>query len=217
MAGNKVSRQGSSHNVKSEKRNGGRLALLGSSDSGLAKGSQGFLSTEPPLEAFSDVSESFLQGFELRRLNDYSNLQKELRDLLSKGVESLAQGLLARWLRKRGTEILSRSTSHRPPQLRNVNKTKLERLSIEAAKVSLADPRTAGMEPWFQTREVAKKILRLQSVPERRKWAVYYSRWGCVRCGRRGHPHSSNGMCTRCHPMLAMRLREVVKTLMKRA
>ena len=54
------------------------------------------------------------------------------------------------------------------------------------------------LEPFFRTREEAHLIRLLQSLPSRRKHAVFFERHGCFRCGRRDLPHASHSLCTKC-------------------
>jgi hypothetical protein len=55
------------------------------------------------------------------------------------------------------------------------------------------------LEPFFRTREEAKLIRLLQSMPERRKYAVYFERNGCYKCGRRDVPHQAHAHCLQCY------------------
>jgi len=57
------------------------------------------------------------------------------------------------------------------------------------------------LEPFFRTREEAKLIRLLQSVPERRKYAVFFERHGCYKCGRRDRPHASHAHCKSCYSL----------------
>ena len=71
------------------------------------------------------------------------------------------------------------------------------------------------MHPYFQSRRVYQEFKRLQSVPEQRKWAVHYDRFGCTRCKTKKRPHSSCGMCLRCKMQVAQQLKSIVKELGK--
>ena len=71
------------------------------------------------------------------------------------------------------------------------------------------------MQPFFQSRRVYQELKRLQSVPEQRKWAVYFSRYGCLFCKSKKRPHSSCGMCHPCKLRVAQRLGAIVKELSK--
>ncbi len=68
-------------------------------------------------------------------------------------------------------------------------------------------------EPWFRARRVAEEIRRLQIVSERKKWAAFYIKWGCLRCNSKRHPHNSHGMCLNCNVQIVQRLKEIVREL----
>jgi hypothetical protein len=57
----------------------------------------------------------------------------------------------------------------------------------------------AILEPWFQTsRALAAAIRRHESIFHKRKFALYFDRWGCLACGTKERPHHSNAMCHVC-------------------
>ena len=55
------------------------------------------------------------------------------------------------------------------------------------------------LEPFFRNQEEARLIELLRSVPARRKYAVYFERHGCYKCGRRDLPHTGHAHCSRCY------------------
>jgi hypothetical protein len=69
-------------------------------------------------------------------------------------------------------------------------------------------------EPWFRTRQVSYEIRRLQTVPERKKWSLYFERYGCLSCHKQDHSHASSGLCTPCHGRIFKQLKEIVAELM---
>jgi hypothetical protein len=69
------------------------------------------------------------------------------------------------------------------------------------------------IEPFFRPRRIAEEIRRLQIVPERKKWSIYYDKWGCLRCGTNSRQHASHGMCLRCTVQIIQRLKEIVREL----
>lgn len=69
-------------------------------------------------------------------------------------------------------------------------------------------------EPFFQSRHVAYEILRLQSVPERKKWAIYFERHGCIVCGSRERSYGSTGFCAFCKQQVYVRLNAILSELM---
>jgi hypothetical protein len=70
-------------------------------------------------------------------------------------------------------------------------------------------------EPFFRSRQVAYELRRLQTVPERKKWSVYFERYGCLYCQRQDQPHGTNGFCGACHCRVTQRLKEIVSELMQ--
>jgi hypothetical protein len=69
-------------------------------------------------------------------------------------------------------------------------------------------------EPFFRTRQVAYEIRRLQTVPERKKWGIFFERHGCLSCQKQDQPHASNGLCNACHGRAFKQLKEIVTELM---
>jgi hypothetical protein len=67
------------------------------------------------------------------------------------------------------------------------------------------------MQPFFEQARVSNEIRRLQTVPEQKKWAIYFSRYGCLRCGARDVPHCTCGMCAKCSGLTRNRLGRIVK------
>jgi hypothetical protein len=55
---------------------------------------------------------------------------------------------------------------------------------------------TMELQPDFEAREVAVAIMKLQGVWDRRKWALYYAKWGCRRCDQTASS-STHGALTR--------------------
>ena len=68
-------------------------------------------------------------------------------------------------------------------------------------------------EPRFRSRLEADEIRRLQTVPQQRKWAAYYDRWGCFVCEEKERPHAGDGCCPRCRVNRDRRIRSVDKKL----
>ncbi len=168
-----------------------------------------------PIDYLSDASAMVLASFELGRLGRGSNLARELREILFQSIQNQAEALFARWVREHGRGVLAvrrqAPKKYKPSQLAR-KKDELDTIALSLAREALDGP-GAILEPWFQIREVSDKIESLKSVPLRRKWAVYYAKWGCVFCKKQETPHESNGMCHGCRSMLNMRLQEVVRSL----
>jgi len=94
----------------------------------------------------------------------------------------------------------------------------------EATLQKLVDQRVAELltakedlifEPFFRSRQVSFAIWRLQSVPEMKKWSVYYERHGCYHCGKSERPHASCGVCSACRQWTQKELMGIVQELIK--
>ncbi len=104
-----------------------------------------------------------------------------------------------------------------PPEVQPVippaEEAKLQALVQRQVAEALVQKDGMLFEPWFRARRVAEEIRRLQVVPERKKWAAYYDKWGCLRCGTNSRPHASHGMCSRCNVQIVQRLKEIMREL----
>jgi hypothetical protein len=72
-----------------------------------------------------------------------------------------------------------------------------------------------AFQPYLQRRCVYQELRKLQSVPERRVWAVVYERHSCTHCRTKERPHSACGLCTRCYPKIFGQKRAIEKELSK--
>jgi hypothetical protein len=81
----------------------------------------------------------------------------------------------------------------------------------------LAQREAAVFEPFFRSRQVAYELRRLQSVPERKKWNVYYQRHGCQQCKRADLIHAGNGYCPRCYSRMGQILKGIIRELSEQA
>ncbi len=102
-----------------------------------------------------------------------------------------------------------------PPDVRSVgpSETKLQRYIQHHVAELLAQREDGIFQPFFQSRRIYQELKKLQSVPEQRKWSMYFSRYGCLFCKSKKRPHSSCGMCLRCKMCVAQRLNAIVKEL----
>ena len=95
----------------------------------------------------------------------------------------------------------------------------LQKLLQKLVQEQVAKALTAGedsiFEPFFRSRQVSFAIRRLQSVPQIKKWSVYYERHGCVSCHKSERPHASSGMCPTCRHRVNDQLRVIDQELMK--
>jgi hypothetical protein len=86
----------------------------------------------------------------------------------------------------------------------------LNRLVQEKVAEIMADRDTIVFEPFFRSRQVAYELKRLQTVPERHKWSVYFERYGCLICETHERIHVGNGMCNRCYNRTRSTLKQIV-------
>jgi hypothetical protein len=70
-------------------------------------------------------------------------------------------------------------------------------------------------EPFFRSQQVTFEIRRLQTVPEIKKWSVFYERHGCHHCGKSERTHAACGFCSACRPRVYGQLRGIERELMK--
>ncbi len=80
----------------------------------------------------------------------------------------------------------------------------------EVAKV-LAAKDEFVFEPFFRSRQIAYELRRLQTVPEQRKWTIYYERYGCIHCDTSERIHTGNGFCANCYPKIFGRLKTIIR------
>ena len=91
----------------------------------------------------------------------------------------------------------------------------LDRLIQQKVAEALAN-QAAILEPWFQTSTaLAAAIRRHQSIFHKRKFALYFERWGCLVCGTERQPHENHAMCHACLTRFVARLRQLEKDYAK--
>jgi hypothetical protein len=74
----------------------------------------------------------------------------------------------------------------------------------------------AILEPWFQTsRALAAEIRRHASMFHKKKFALYYDKWGCLVCGTKEKAHDNHGMCHNCDFKFVLRLKQLEKDYAK--
>ena len=89
----------------------------------------------------------------------------------------------------------------------------LDKLVMQRVAEIFAKREEFILEPWFRTRRVAQEIRRLQTVQERNAKAIFFERHGCISCHTQDRPHSSSGMCVRCHSTITARLNAIAREL----
>ena len=61
-----------------------------------------------------------------------------------------------------------------------VDEKTLNRLVQQKVAEIMAERDVIVFEPFFRSRQIAYELKRLQTVPEQRKWTVYFDRYGCL-------------------------------------
>ena len=142
------------------------------------------------LSGCSDISEI---NFDLSRKSKVSNLQRQFRELLEEWVGTQAEILVAGWVhyvRTHGT----------PPQ-------ELQASSPATLPVSgKPDP----LQPWFDSRKESVALRGKQTIRERKLWATYFKRFGCLCCHKKDGQHGALGMCTSCRGTIYARRRRIL-------
>ena len=116
--------------------------------------------------------------------------------------------------RQPDAEIISSPGMTRRTQ---VDVATIQKLVQQQVAEALAQREAAVFEPFFRSRQVAYELRRLQSVPEQKKWSVYYERHGCQQCKRADLIHASNGYCPRCYSRMGQILKRIIRELSEQA
>jgi hypothetical protein len=96
------------------------------------------------------------------------------------------------------------------PHTRKSDLEVLERLVVEKVNAILANREDVILQPFFNSKKVTEELRRQQTVPETRKWAFYFAKWGCLICGEKRTAHAGTGMCGRCKCRTQVRLRAIL-------
>jgi len=91
-----------------------------------------------------------------------------------------------------------------------IDKAELGRLVQEKVAEIMADRDAFVFEPFFQSRQIAFELKRLQRVPEQEKFAVSFERYGCMICETRERIHGGHGICVTCNAKWFRRLTQIV-------
>ncbi|HEV2616450.1 MAG TPA: hypothetical protein VGU63_07565 [Candidatus Acidoferrales bacterium] len=104
-----------------------------------------------------------------------------------------------------------------PPEPRSTktDMEALERLVAEKVHEILQERDDLLMQPFFSPRKVSQELRRLQTVPERRKWAYYFAKYGCLVCGEKSGVYVSCGMCKSCLGLTKNRLQAILAEQMR--
>jgi len=88
-------------------------------------------------------------------------------------------------------------------------KAVIENMVRERVDEIMAERGHSLLEPRSQSREASYELQRRQTVFERRKWSLYFAKWGCLRCDKSAVSHASGGLCRRCQATVASRLGQI--------
>jgi hypothetical protein len=91
-----------------------------------------------------------------------------------------------------------------------VNEAELNRIVQQKVAEIMAERDAAVFEPFFRSRQIAYELKRLQTIPEQRKWTVFFDRYGCLICETRKRIHVGNGMCTSCYARTFSTLKQII-------
>ena len=81
--------------------------------------------------------------------------------------------------------------------------------SAEVAPSNVSD--ALLLEPWFRNRQETTALKRLQTFPERQKFADFFELNGCLRCAAKDKPHCGQGLCASCHDWFSDHLQRAMR------
>ncbi len=107
-----------------------------------------------------------------------------------------------------------------PPEARPLTRmpttaAEFDRLLEQKFAELLARRNDTAFQPYLQSRRLYQELRKLQTVPERRAWAVHYERHSCTHCRTQARPHGACGLCTLCYPKILGQKRAIEKELSK--
>lgn len=76
-------------------------------------------------------------------------------------------------------------------------------------KEILVDEGAVSSGPAVETREIIVRTQRPLTVFDRKKWSLYFEKWGCRTCGKKNVGHGSNGHCAACNTLANNRLQQI--------
>lgn len=138
-----------------------------------------------------EASTNSLDNMLLQRLNQASLLREDLANTEDRLARAQAEELFIEFMISCKT---LRPSTTQPPTERPARGEETQDV-IDATQLG----------PFFHSRQQALAIRRQQTVAERNVWALYYARYGCLRCDGKDKPHQSNGLCGNCHATIASR------------
>jgi hypothetical protein len=69
---------------------------------------------------------------------------------------------------------------------------------------------------WFLTKALKRKVDSVLPYHYRKRFRVYFNRYGCVRCNRKKALYGGNGLCMHCLGLVSDRLKLIDRKLQKR-
>jgi hypothetical protein len=93
---------------------------------------------------------------------------------------------------------------------RGMDERTLNRLVQQKVAEIMAERDAIVFEPFFRSRQIAYELKRLQTMPEQRKWTVFFDRYGCLICESKKRIHVGNGMCTQCYNRTFQTLKQII-------
>jgi hypothetical protein len=68
---------------------------------------------------------------------------------------------------------------------------------------------------WFLTEDLKRKVDSILPYYYRKRFRVYFERYGCVRCSRNKVAYGGNGLCLPCLGLVDDRLKRIDRKLQK--
>lgn len=96
-----------------------------------------------------------------------------------------------------------------PPRPHEEIEAMIARLVQEHVDEIMVKVDAGHLETDFLRRDDRVELRSRQNLFERRKWSLYFDKFGCRMCHRKGLPYMSTGHCTTCHGLLANRLGQI--------
>ena|ERR1700676_3163661 len=86
----------------------------------------------------------------------------------------------------------------------------LDRMVRDRVDQIMAERGAGELEPDYQPKRVLVEIQGSKTVFDRRKWAMYFEKWGCKVCGRKKNvSHMCKGRCGTCNVRIGLRLAQL--------
>lgn len=86
-------------------------------------------------------------------------------------------------------------------------RAEMERMVRERVDEILAQRDGEMLDGEFSSMAVSTEITRRTMLFDRRKWALYFARWGCRGCRTKKRSHDGQGYCQTCYERIAQRLK----------